>query len=235
MRRVLVLSERPTESAVIQRTLAEWFSRQGLSISAPVVGAPGHKGSKANWDKARREILNLLLQEPNAIVATFFDYYKLDTTWPGKTEAVAIAKGNRYEFLTRTIHEAFAKTHSSDCHWAEARFVPHVQMHELEALLFVQPEVTAKVLGAPEHENELQQIRDSCGGCEEIDDSEQTAPSKRIKALFPNYRKGRKLRAQAHQALREVQVDTIRSLCPGFSRWIDAIMEADKVLSQTPR
>ena len=54
------------------------------------------------------------------------------------------------------------------------------------------------------------QFLDECGECEEINDHEATAPSKRIERVFPAYRKGSGIRAHAPIIVKRVGVDRLR-------------------------
>ena len=66
--------------------------------------------------------------------------------------------------------------------------IPYVQMHEFEALLFSVPKLLAEGLDLTDC-SKVQSIRDQFHSPEEIDDGEQTAPSKRILELNPGYSK----------------------------------------------
>ena len=69
------------------------------------------------------------------------------------------------------------------------RLIPYVQMHEFEALLFSDPKLLADGLELPDCAT-TQSIRDQFQSPEEINDSEQTAPSKRIMDLNPRLFQG---------------------------------------------
>jgi hypothetical protein len=72
-----------------------------------------------------------------------------------------------------------------------SKFIPYVQMHELEALLFASPKNMSEGFLRPDLEGKFLEIVEACGGCEEINDRPQFAPSKRIENIFPGYLKGR--------------------------------------------
>ena len=63
------------------------------------------------------------------------------------------------------------------------------QCTEFEALLFSDCQQFALGIGKPELTGPLQAIRDAFSNPEEIDDSPDTAPSKRVAALIPGYHK----------------------------------------------
>jgi len=100
------------------------------------------------------------------------------------------------------------------------RFVPYIQMYELEALLFAEPDEMAAVFEYPDLSVKFSQIVMECGGCERIDDDPHTAPAKRIEALFPNYKKGAGIRAHAPVILERIGIPRIRAACPHFNGWL---------------
>lgn len=100
------------------------------------------------------------------------------------------------------------------------RFLPYVQMHELEALLFSNPKIMAGVFERLDLASSFTEIVRQCGECEEIDDHPETAPSRRIVKLFPGYQKGSGLNAHAPIIAKRIGLDAIRKACPHFSSWL---------------
>ena len=69
------------------------------------------------------------------------------------------------------------------------RFIPYVQMYEFEGLLFSDTLALAKGVNQGRLVDRFKIIRDQFDTPEEINDSPETAPSKRILNLFPEYDK----------------------------------------------
>src|SRR5260370_5075729 len=69
------------------------------------------------------------------------------------------------------------------------RFVAFVVMHEFEGLLFSDCGAFSRAIGRPNIESKLRAIRDQFSTPEEINDSPETAPSKRVEAIVPEYEK----------------------------------------------
>ena len=100
----------------------------------------------------------------------------------------------------------------------ETSVFPYVQLHEFEGRLFSNVEAFGKVLPiAPL--DELKSIRSAFDTPEEINDHSETAPSKRIEALIPRYRK------TLHGPLvaLEIGLGTMREECPRFDTWLGAL------------
>ena len=68
----------------------------------------------------------------------------------------------------------------------------------------------------PELAGGFQAIRDQFETPEHINDSPQTAPSKRVEALVAGYEKP----LLGTLAILEIGLETIRSNCPHFNQWL---------------
>ena len=95
-------------------------------------------------------------------------------------------------------------------------------MHEFEALLFSNCDAFARSIEMPAVAPQLQHVLDSFGDPEAIDDSRETAPSKRIRKLVPTYDKV----AMGSTAIQEIGLDTIRDRCGNFDRWLTRLEQA---------
>ena len=100
------------------------------------------------------------------------------------------------------------------------RFVPYVVMHEFEGLLFSDPDRFAQSLGKPDLTSGFQAIRAEFQTPEDINDSPDTAPSKRVLNLYQGYQKP----LMGTLAMEEIGLDTVRGACPLFDAWI-AVLE----------
>ena len=126
-------------------------------------------------------------------------------------------KGNRTvneleEYLHEQIGNRIARS------WNETRVFPYVQQYEFEGLLFSDVSAFARVgdIGPPENVEELRNARSQFPTPEDINDSHDTAPSKRIKKVMPQYQK------VVHGPLlaEEIGLETIRAECPRFNAWV---------------
>ena len=217
--RVIVVVEGQTEQDFVRDVLAPWLGARGVYLSARLVGKPGHKGGVGEYRRARTDILILLKSEPVATVTTMFDFFRMPESWPGRREASAKpTAAERAAMVERAILDdvvaAMGPSFRSD------RFLPYVQMHEFEALIFVDPSVTSEVLGSPGMAMNLQRIRSEFASPEEIDDGSTTAPSKRLESLFGNYRK----RLHGPIITNRIGFEALRSACPHFAGWLESLL-----------
>lgn len=218
MNRVLIIVEGPTERAVIERAFAPYFGGRGVSLHAKVLGKPGHKGGIRNFESVRKEVIALMNQERGCFVSTFFDYYGLPANWPGISEGCGRLAREKARLVETAMLENIRSILSEPDNLN--RFLPYVQMHELEALLFSNPTIMASTFERPNLESSFAGIVRQCGGCEEINDKSETAPSRRIAQLFPAYRKGGSMLAHAPIIAQRIGLDAIRKACPHFHDWL---------------
>ena len=99
----------------------------------------------------------------------------------------------------------------------DSRIFPYVQQHEFEALLFsdasafsILPYATTDIV------DDLLSVRSRFGSPEDINDSPDSAPSKRIKKLIPRYGKV----VDGSLLADEIGLEKIRAECPRFHAWM---------------
>jgi hypothetical protein len=215
-----MLVEGPTERAIVEQVFAPALGAKGVYVYPRVVGKPGHKGGN-RFAAVRRELKALIRQEPSSIVTMLFDYYGLADDWP----ELATAKGKQPSEVPGILEPAIVKAVAEEvgAGFNSMRFVPYIQLHEIETLLFAGPREMAEVFQRPELEREFSKIVTECGGCEWINDDPQTAPSKRIQRLFPGYKKGSSVNAHASRIARHIGIHVMRGQCPHFDGWLTQI------------
>jgi len=222
MGRILVVVEGPTERASLQQTdVAAQCFQQGFSIHPKVVGKPGHKGGVRSFERVLPEILAFLRQEPQAKVTTLFDFYALPLAdWPGHPQSAALPPAQAVTHIEAGMAAAVAAALPN---LMPGRFIPYIQLFEFEALLFADPAAMAQTFGNPALEPTFAGIVAACGGCEAIDNGPTTAPSKRIEAAFPAYKKGGGLNAHAPLILGQIARENwpqLLTACPRFAHWL---------------
>ena len=225
MTRLLVHVEGQTEEMFVNEILETHLCTHGFSkVSARVMGNPrlrSQRGGVQKWATVRKGITNHLKEDQGRIVTTMVDYYGMPQTgskaWPGRSEASILAFPKNAE----TIEKALASDVSEqmEANFNPERFVPYVMMHEFEAVLFSDCERFAEGIEKPELASAFQGIRNQFGCPEEINDSPNTAPSKRIESLVPGYEKP----LLGTLAVLEIGLEAIRPACPHFRSWLERL------------
>ena len=219
MMRILVHVEGQTEENFVNTVLAPHLHRYGYTdVSARLLGNARQRhrrGGIRPWDSVRRSILRHLRDDPAALATTMVDYYELPRTWPGREQA-----GRHATLRARAaaVEQAILADVSKEID-RPSRFLPYVVMHEFEGLLFSAPDRFAHSIGKPGLAPAFQTIRGEFETPENINDSPDTAPSKRILDLYRGYRKP----LMGSIAMRQIGLDTVRGACPLFDRWVEAL------------
>jgi len=98
------------------------------------------------------------------------------------------------------------------------KFIPYIQLHEFESFLLVNPDKLITMY--PDGQTGINRLKKEIGNKkpEEINESPQTAPSKRIIKYLPDY-EGQK--AQVGPLVAEdIGLTVLRFNCPHFNDWI---------------
>ncbi len=129
--------------------------------------------------------------------------------WPGSAES----SSSPFEMKAKIVEDRILQDVQSKMGNAfyRTRFVPYLMMHEFEALLFSDCANFCNGIGRPELIENFQRIRDQFANPEEIDETPDQAPSKRIQALLGTL------------GVLSIGLDQIRTECPYFSRWMDKL------------
>ena len=226
MIRVHVICEGQTEEMFIDQLLADNFCSRGIYLVPALIGKPGHKGGNVQFERLLTDVKNRLLGDRQAWCTTFFDFYGLPESFPGKTDASTKTSLNeKADCLLAAMTDRLRHSLGED---AMRRFIPYVQMYEFEGLLFSSPRDLATGIDQPALTEDFQHIRDRFDTPEAINDDPTTAPSKRIKNLYNGYEKP----LHGSLAAIEIGLTTIRAQCQGFDAWLSRI-EALQPVGQT--
>ena len=217
---VYIIAEGRSEQTFVRDVLAPQLAYRGIYLNPRLVGKPGHKGGNIRFDSAGTDIGNFLKQRRDIYISTMFDYFGIDKDWPGKADVQRELKSGKMltasqkaEFLETALLKEIIKTFPG-CN-AESRFIPYIEMHEFEALLFSDP-----VLLAEQVKVDAAEIKKILGNYnnnpEEIDEDPDRAPSKRLGSLHPDYRKV----AMSKVVSTAIGIQKIRQKCSHFNDWL---------------
>ncbi|MCY3797945.1 MAG: DUF4276 family protein [Chloroflexi bacterium] len=176
----------------------------------------GHRGGDVRYERVFRNVRNSLLQEKRCYCSTLIDFYGLPARFPGKS--IAKAQNNLIDKAAKfctALENALKRDIGEN---SMRRFIPYVQMYEFEALLFSDPDRFANGISRPDLRSKLSRIRNCFSTPEHINDSENTAPSKRIIKMYPGYEYQKPLYGVL--AALEIGLPKIRDECPLFSAWL---------------
>ena len=161
-------------------------------------------------------------QNSDSWFSTMVDLYRLPNDFPGYDACQAISEPRKRvecleEQFARDIREQFGDSVISQ------RFIPYIQLHEFEALLFSDPD---KFLDAfPDAGTAIAQlhaIRARYGGPEDIDGGGTTAPSKQILEALPDFVKT----VSGILIAKRIGLAAFRRECPHFDGWVTKLLQA---------
>lgn len=224
--RLLVHVEGQTEENFVNEVLGPHLVAQGYaSVSARIVGnarSRDHRGGIRRWDTVCKDIVHHLRTDRTCIGTTMVDYYGMPASgpgaWPGRANAGKHAKSSeRAEAVEAALLEGIVQRMGSG--FDPQRFEPFVAMHEYEGLLFSDCLALATCLGDADLALAFDVMRSTVETPEDINDSPETAPSKRIERLVPRYDKP----VLGILAFLDIGLPKVRAECPHFNRWIQRL------------
>lgn len=213
MSRLYVLVEGQTEEAFVRELLVPHYARLGRFLTPIIVStSPGYKGGVVSYAKVKPQILRLCRQDPHAYVTTMFDLYALPDDFPGKVAPTYPVNGTGHQkavFLEAQLTQDIS----------QPNFLANLMVYEYEALLYTQPTMFAQWTDDANVVGALNAAVTAAGSPEGVNDSPQTAPSKRILAVMPGYQK------TFHGPLIacDIGLAALRHACPHFHAWVLAV------------
>ena len=218
--RLIFAVEGRTEDNFVRSSLRDHLWGFGLASSSTIVGkakaaARGNSGRGvrgggcyADWEK---DIRNCLKDNPSRDfrLTTLFDLYGLPDDFPMRNR---IASDNSQAERCDRLQLLLADKIND---W---RFIPYIQLHEFEALVMACLPFLESLYDNHEQLNGLASLQIEVASLqpEEINDSSDTAPSKRLLRHIPDYRKA----TDGPDAIYSAGLALVRTRCPRFDAWI---------------
>jgi hypothetical protein len=149
-----------------------------------------------------------------------FDYYAMPSDWPGRSEATAKPWQERASHVEKMIHANIVEAMGN--RFNPKFFIPYVQLHEFEALVFSDVSQLVSVLAPIARNSEeglskqLNEILEESVHPEAINDSCETCPSRRIGAIVPAYKK----RVMGPTITKRIGLNVLRDRCTHFGQWL---------------
>jgi hypothetical protein len=218
MKRVIIVVEGETEEEFVKTTLRPFLNGKGIfDVSAiKIQTSKGRKGGFVNYQHLKNDVRRLL-KEPNVVVSTFVDFFRIPTDVPGYEKLSGLRNADdKIDVLQAGMSE--------DIH--DRHFLPYIQKFEFEALLFSSNEGFEEMYDTPAIHAATKRIIAQYDNPEEINDGPDTAPSKRLeKILAANGEKYSKIVA-GNLIAGEIGIEVILEKCPRFKAWVDELVAA---------
>ena len=213
MKRLVIICEGPTEKEFCKDLLAPALSSYEIYVDTPLIKQSG--GGIVPWNVLKRQIEGHL-REGEAFVTMLIDYYGIKDThkFPLWEESKPITNmPSRIQYLCKAMHDDIDPNFRH-------RFIPYMQLHEFEGLLF------SDITKFKEYYTEekmyykaLEEASRTFPNPEFINNNPSTAPSKRLIAAIPSYNKV----LDGNCIAMAIGLTTIRRECPLFNEWLTTL------------
>ncbi len=226
MIRLHVIVEGQTEEGFVNRVLAPELAEIGIFVNAHGVTTGRrhgrvYRGGLVRYEQLAADVTRWMKQDQaeESWFTTMIDLYALPSDFPGQATAPGhFSPRERVEWLEAALANDI--TRRLDPLRVSRRFIPYIQLHEFEALLFSDPPSFLEAFpGRDDLVGQLIAIRRQYHSPEEIDDGPATAPSKRILAIAPDYQKP----VAGLLIAERIGLGAIRNQCAHFAGWFDVI------------
>lgn len=215
MKRVIIICEGDTEKEFCQKTLAPYFNKKGIYIHPPLIKKS--MGGIVKWSELQKQITLHLKNESDAYVTTLIDYYGLyeKDNFPKWDEAESLTdKNKRMDMLEVGMKESIDDA-------LRHRFIPYMQLHEFEGLLFNDINVfyeqipKRELVGTKELEETFSQYENP----EMINNNKETSPSHRLSRIISGYNKV----VYGNILAEAIGLERIREKSPRFNKWLTSL------------
>lgn len=213
MKRIIVICEGQTEQEFCNTILSPFFSPKGIYLSAPLI--KHSHGGIVPWLTLLKQVDIHLRSEQDAFVTTLIDYY-------GITDSHKFPnwdKAKKEPHVTERVKMVEQGMHENVAEHLRFRFIPYIQLHEFEGLLFSNGDVFEKLIPSDDlvGKDELKQIFDKYDNPEMINNSRDTSPSHRLERIIKGYDKV----VYGNYIAESIGLGRIRERCPRFNAWIE--------------
>lgn len=214
MKTVIVICEGETEEEFCKTLLSVYLQKYcKIRIEVRLLGG------NCNWQRIKDMAEKALKQQKNALVTTFFDYYGVKTKkFPNWVETEGINKANvreRIEILENGMLEEIDSN-------LRYRFIPYIQLHEFEALLFNNIEVFDNNFKRSEFNRaNLLDVLNEFPDPELINQKIETSPSHRLIEIIPSYNKI----LYGNMLVEIIGIEQIKQKNKHFNDWIEQLIK----------
>lgn len=219
MKRLVLIVEGESEESFVNHVLCPYLCAEGLYNAVQCFKIKHSNGGLSQYSHIKKDILNTIY-EKDVVVSMMVDFYRLPSDFPGfdelrgtlsHKEQVALLEAR----MKKDMEETQGRTFDN--------FIPYIQLHEFEALvfssikgvdfLFEKNEVDYKGLTA---------VFQEYPNPEDINNHPDTAPSVRLKKLIPGYNKV----VHGVEMVKAVGMEDILAKCPRFRKWVEDMKAA---------
>lgn len=217
MKRLFIVVEGETEERFLRKVLYNDFIQQGIHIEAQqwlTNRKLGIGGGGSNFDLIENHLRRLMSRyqhDRDVFISVMVDLYAFPKGGNTVYDEDVIRQQNGKNKALLLQDKMFDRMQYQN-------FIPYVQLHEYEALLLSNPD--ALLAFYTDKAQEVEELKTEINGMppEEINETPEGAPSKRIIKYLPKYEK-QKTTAGVTTA-EKIGLPFLRNVCPHFNDWV---------------
>lgn len=216
MKRLYIIVEGQTEQEFIKTILAPYLLQEGIYSITPILIHTSRtgRGGFVNYAHLKNDICRLLHSQKDDIIVTMFvDFFRIPEVPNKERWSSKPTHAEQADEMERCIYEEIN----------DSRFIPYIQLHEFEALLFSSNKGFENYFSQKDAQKTLQ-IIESFDNPEDINTSPEGAPSKRLLSIKNNYDKV----IEGNLIALEIGINNIITKCPRFRSWVERLIIACK-------
>lgn len=216
MKRLNIVVEGQTEQSFVNEVLTPYLQSKGVAIITPILihTSKTGRGGFVNYHHLHNTVKGLLKNpyDGNIVVSSFVDFFRMPNNMPDYDDAMRLGTDlQKVESLQQALGNSIA----------DRRFIPYIQLHEFEALLFSNNN-GFEYLWEDDMSSKTKNIVDSFENPEDINSAPETAPSKRLLAINQKYDKV----LEGNVIALEVGINEMLAKCPRFADWVSRLIAA---------
>lgn len=166
------------------------------------------------YQTVKKDIINWLIEDKSTQCrfSTMFDFYGLPKDFPGYAESLSITDVyQKISYLEKSFYDDIG----------DSRFIPYIQLHEFETLIFANPqELDWEYLEHDDAIERLKRVAEAYGNPELINDGFETSPSKRIIDAIPEHTHNKTSGALIVQ---KIGIPLLKRNCQHFCSWLQCL------------
>lgn len=219
MKRLVIIAEGETEESFVNNILCPFFCSKGIYNSIQCFKTKHSHGGMSKYSYIKKDILNIIY-EKDVVVSMMIDFYRLPSDFPGFNDLKATQTHQEQANLLET---RIKKDLEDSQNQLFDNFIPYIQLHEFEALVFASISGIDSLFERSEMDyNGLMNVIQQYPNPEDINNHPDTAPSVRLKKLISGYNKV----LHGIDIINTVGMAELLEKCPRFKTWIESMVEA---------
>ena len=216
MKMIVFIVEGDSESEFVKRILTPFLNSFQIFDVLPIkITKKGGGHGVDNIEHFKNTIRPILSYNNEPVITTFIDHYGLNSQkkLPGYDECVKKPIALRLEMMENKLDEVVQSIKPYRF------FVPYIQQHEFETLLFANPEQGFD-LEDEKIKEEIISLCNSVESIENINDTPQGAPSVRLNEIFARFGKKYQKGVEGMYIAELTTIEKMFEKCPRFYKWI---------------